>query len=234
MARPSWRSSEGLPETPRSRRTSLFDFCLGPGRSGLAGRVGVVQRAIGRVLRRIRGIPPALEVWGETVAKTIRFDLWLGNTGSSPAEDVDLILTLPDCLNWVAASSSDAAKPLARPAPPKPPEKPIPRNRFDSLGLTRLPIFTPLTGQIERMLAQREEDKVEVNRTADGGFLIHAKLKRLKHGQNRRLGMFFGVFGNWSEVRPFEGEYSVSTSEIPEQINGKVPFIVRRKEIGGP
>lgn len=170
-----------------------------------------------------------LNTWGATKDRTIDFDIWLNNTGSSPAEDVDFILKLPPRLAWVTRAGTDAAKPLSRPEPPQPPKKPTPR-LFDSLDyLTRMREITPVTAHLERMLVEREKEKVEVHRLADDGFLIHAKLKRLKHGQASHLGTFSGVFVNWSEIGPFHTEYTISTSEIPEKVTGKVPFVVRSK-----
>ncbi len=175
-----------------------------------------------------------LNDWGEMNTRTICFDLWLGNIGKSPAEDVDLLLLLPPLLKSVAESRSDAAMLFQHPEPPQPPKKPRPRLPFDArdyLGL--MSPITPLTAQIERLLAEREQDKVEVHPTSENGFVIHAKLGRLKHGQTNRLGTFYSVFGDWSEVGSFQAEYTISTSEIPEKVTGKVPFIVRRKRKTG-
>ena len=84
--------------------------------------------------------------------------------------------------------------------------------------------------QIGRLLQARERDKVEVFNDAMGGFCIHAKLERLKHGELHNLGSFLGVFGDWSQVGPFEAEYTITTSEIPDKITGKLPFIVKVAE----
>lgn len=167
-----------------------------------------------------------LNTWGANNARTIRFDLWLGNCGTCPAEDVDVLLLLPPKLKWVAERESDLAKPLLRPQPPEPPEQPQPRFPL-SPDYFRLPQITPIAEQIERLLDERDRDKVEVFNQGERGFCIHAKLERVKHGQLHNLGSFLGVFGDWNEVGPFEAEYTITTSEIPNKITGKLPFIVR-------
>jgi hypothetical protein len=167
-----------------------------------------------------------LNTWAQNNARTIEFDLWLGNVGSCPAEDVDVLLLLPGKLKWVAEKESEIAKPLLRPRPPKPPEKPEPRWPFSLSIPTFLPV-TPIAHQIERLLEERKRNKVEVINRGEHGFCIHAKLERLKHGQRHKLGSFLGVFSDWNQVSPFEAEYTITTSEIPNKITGKLPFIVR-------
>lgn len=167
-----------------------------------------------------------LNIWGENNDRTLCFDLWLENSGNAPAEDIDVFLTMPPVLKWVADSDSDAAKPLFRPEPPEPPERPFPRL------LSRdyyLPQISPsvLAGQFQRFLAERDRDKAEVWNEGENGFCIHEKIRRLKHGELHKVGSFFAVFGNWDDIKPFEAGYTLSASELPERVTGKVPFIVR-------
>lgn len=167
-----------------------------------------------------------LNTWGENNDRAIAFDLWLGNTGNAPAEDIDVFLTLPPSLTYVADAASDAAKPLLRPDPPEPPERPVLRlpGGFDA-GL--LGSIRPLSAQIADLLADRDRDTVEVWRDRDGGSHVHAKIRKLKHGQHHMIGSFRAVFGSWEAVKPFNADFMISASELPDRVTGTIPFIIR-------
>jgi hypothetical protein len=68
---------------------------------------------------------------------------------------------------------------------------------------------------------------VEVWKDRDGGSKVHAKIRRLKHGQHHMIGTFRAVFGSWDTVKPFNAEVTISASELPDRVSGAIPFIVR-------
>jgi hypothetical protein len=167
-----------------------------------------------------------LNTWGENNDRAISFDLWLGNAGNSPAEDIDVFLALPPSIAFVGDAASDAAKPLLRPDPPEPPERPVIRlpGGFDA-GL--LGSIRPLSAQIADLLADRDRDTVEVWPDRDRGSRVHAKIRKLKHGQHHMIGSFRAVFGSWDSVKPFNAEFTISASELPDPATGTIPFIIR-------
>jgi hypothetical protein len=93
-----------------------------------------------------------------------------------------------------------------------------------------MPQVTPIAKTFERMLSDRDADKMEVLRCQDASHLIQAKIKRVKHGQARRFGRFTGVLADWDDVHPFETEWSISASELPESQTGKIPFLLRKQK----
>jgi hypothetical protein len=155
-----------------------------------------------------------LNTWGANNDRTVCFDLWLGNSGTAPAQDVDIFLSLPPSLKWVAEAESGAAQPLLRPEPPQVPERPHLDLPFSDTDLSALRSFTPLSSQIAELLAERTRDVVEVWSEGERGFRIHGTARRLKHGEHHRIGPFLAVFGSWGEVKPFEAEYKISASEL--------------------
>jgi hypothetical protein len=174
-----------------------------------------------------------LNTWREIASRTLRFDLWLVNTGNSPAQDVDLELLLPAIFKGVVESTSKTGKMLqSEPGPPEPPEEPTPRFPSAALDFSYVKPLPSVADQLGRILAEREQQKVEVHPFAEDGFMIHANVKRLKHGDPRLLGTFFAAFRDWSSVGPFQATYTISASEIPQKVPGNVPFIVRKKEGG--
>jgi hypothetical protein len=73
-----------------------------------------------------------------------------------------------------------------------------------------------------------EQPEVTVVLQPEVGHLIHARLRKLKHGERVVLGTFLAVFGSWNDVGPFEVEYTISTTEHSEKITGKLPLIVTK------
>ncbi|WP_261360366.1 PIN domain-containing protein [Gemmata massiliana] len=65
-----------------------------------------------------------LNNWGDLIDRTIRLELWLANSGNTPAEDIDLHLMFPPRIRWVAEVGSKQAAMFARPDPPQPPKRP--------------------------------------------------------------------------------------------------------------
>jgi len=172
-----------------------------------------------------------LNAWAETKSRTILFDLWLGNAGNAPAEDVDLYLMIPPQVKWVAAAKTDRAKPLVRPEPPKPPEKPKVRLLSDYGLNSMLAGIEPVPAQIRRMLADRDRNiTVDVWGEPEKDTVVHAKIKRIKHNQSVRVGKFLAVFGDWGDVKSFQGLYTITTTELSDKVTGSVPFIVSVKE----
>tara|TARA_R110002167_G_scaffold77944_8_gene216082 strand:- start:8378 stop:9715 length:1338 start_codon:yes stop_codon:yes gene_type:complete len=169
-----------------------------------------------------------LNTWGSNNTRSFSFDLWLINSGNNPADDIDISLHFPTQICWVADVKSDEAKPLRRPSSPTPPEKPKPQSNLSPMHSFTMPEITPVSEQINRMLADREQDRVQVNRCQDESFLIEAKIGRVKHGLSRRFGRFTGVIANWNDVRPFQVEWRILASELPEVQTGSIPFILKQ------
>lgn len=169
-----------------------------------------------------------LNTWGSNDARSFNFDLWLKNEGSCPADDIDVSLHFPVVVRWLADVNSESAGSLVQPQSPTPPEKPKPELFSHSLRDFTMPQITPIPQQFERMLSERESDKIEVLRCQDASHLIQAKIKRVKHGQARRFGRFTGVLANWDDVRPFQAEWSISASELPDTQRGQIPILLRK------
>jgi hypothetical protein len=170
-----------------------------------------------------------LNTWGENNDRTIGFDLWLGNAGNAPANDLDVFLLLPPSLKWVAEVESDSAKVLLRPEPPEPPERPRSLLLPPNYDIVALQSITPISAQIAELLSQRDRDVVEVWNEGERGFCIHAKMRRLKHGGHHRIGSFLAVFGSWGDVKPFEAEFTISAAELPDRTTGRIAFVIRDK-----
>ncbi len=136
---------------------------------------------------------------------------------------------------WVAQVTGWDSSALQNPTPPPPPQRPNPE--FGAASF-RLGSHSAIAGldfpglRDVRPARDPEEPEVRVLLRPEHGHLIHAKLSRLKHGQRMVLGTFHALFGSWKDVSPFEVEYTLSASELPEKLDGKIPLLVNKS--GGP
>ena len=190
------------------------------------------NRQIANYLMNFQLYLQLLNTWGSNNARSFSFDLWLKNDGNSPSEDIDVSVHFPRQVRWLADVTSDTAKPLERPQPPQPPEKPNPHSLLESTmrDFSAISQITPISEHLERIVAARDADTLNVFRCQDASYAIHAKIGRVKHGQSHRFGRFTAVFGEWSDVHPLEVDWSISAAELPDSLNGRIPFLVRKQE----
>jgi hypothetical protein len=174
-----------------------------------------------------------MNTWGSNHSRTIRFILFVENQGNSPATDIDLYLSLPKKISWVAQVAGQDSGVQKKPTPPTPPQPPKPdfisaalrsasHGALAELNLPGLRDIRPTRN------ADEPEVQVYLRHQHGAGALVHTKLTRLKHGQVCMLGNFVALFGSWDEVSPFEAEYTVSASEIPEKLDEKIPFVITK------
>jgi hypothetical protein len=168
-----------------------------------------------------------LDAWGECSDRIFNFDLFLTNSGNCPAEDMDVFLILPPPLKLVARVGSEQAKAFMRPVPPAPPERPKPRPLLPESYHADFPAVRPIAAQIAEAIANRDRDTVEVQNNGNRGFCIHAKIRRLKHGEQHRIGTFLAFIASWDDVKPFEAEFTISAAELPTKATGKIPIVIK-------
>ena len=173
--------------------------------------------------------------WGGNLARTIRFNILLEKKGNVPATDIDLFLVMPKKIAWITQVIGWDARLFRSQQPPDPPKPPSPEF---ATAIARLGSYSDFAGQMFPSsrdispIPNPDHPKIRVTLQPEHGHFIHAKLTRLKHGQGIVLGSFLAVVGSWEDVSPFEVEYTISTSELPEKLDGKIPMLVTK--MAGP
>lgn len=186
------------------------------------------DRQLDEYYSNYRNYLEACSIVGDAKARSIAFDLWLHNVGNGPAGDIDVYLVIPSQIRWMALKGTKQAKVLNDPTPPEPPKEPEPLAVLGAIARTPK-IVMPRIPALARPILDMQRLRVGVRKQADESHVIHVRLPRLKHGQDRRLGTFFAVFGCWEDMNSFQAEYTISTTELPDHISGSIPFVIRVK-----
>lgn len=176
-----------------------------------------------------------LNMIGDAKTRSIKFDLWLHNSGNGLANDIDVFVLFPTNLIFVGEEGSEDSKPLKEDIEsPKPPDKP----KSILAGIGDLPSLHPLAPEI---LAIPKETysrldpwtpDISVKKGSDDEYEIHTRVGKLKHGHPVCLGNFIAVFASWSDVKAFHATYTISTSELPDKTEGRIHFVVNLQTNG--
>ena len=116
--------------------------------------------------------------------------------------------------------------------PPEPPE--IPKSRSFDDDWRNNSIRTSLAqAQLASLDLLHRGDEftptAKVIETIEETFEIHVRISKMKHGHTTMLGTFLAVFGSWEDATSLSIPFVISTSELPEKVEGQLPVIVRRE-----
>jgi rRNA-processing protein FCF1 len=158
---------------------------------------------------------------GETRLRSVAMEFWLCNDGKGPATDIDFIVHFPSGISWLGKSGTREAAIFENDIEaPKPPEQPA--------GLAGL--YAKLAGSMPSRMSEvvvaRSDDlesSISVTSVVENGeglYAIHGHLKRVKHGHQASLGVFFAVLSSREDIKPFQVSYTISASELLENAEG--------------
>jgi hypothetical protein len=157
-----------------------------------------------------------LHAFYEKASRTIAFAIAVENTGTAPADDVEVLLHVSG--KFKIYRLSDAPKEPEEPMPP-----PEPRSDFDDM--MRGPIFDP--SYLRDHLAIQPVmpvSSLEINNS--DGWRIRKPLGRIKHGSRAVLPMLCVEFPSLSEASSFSCNYSIQPANLTQPVNGTLNFIV--------
>lgn len=153
-----------------------------------------------------------LDSWRDWVAgnfRTVRLDLVLENSGTAPAEDVDLVV-------WTEAKGVFRAK---RPKPPSQPSVPKWRSRFDRPfePLVRLPIMDSFRN-FRDSAAEIEGPEIDEGDPTSAEF----KVRRVKHLVPCQLPVVFFTFNGDEDVKSFTITFTLGAANMRERKTGSL------------
>ena len=152
-------------------------------------------------------------------------NLWVFNSGSYPAQDMDVEVRFP---NFVRVSLGENS--LALPSKPKPPKRPKPKNILDSYlnpdFRTNSPLFYPqsLPDLIPHTNSQPKASIYE----DEGCTCVAMHWDNLKHGYRYQISPIPHVkFESYESFRGFQLEYWISAANLPTACKGTFDVEVR-------
>lgn len=155
-------------------------------------------------------------------ARSFELALHLVNEGTLPADDVDVLLHLPDGF-LVAEEIPDG------PSPPEPPRGPITATqriaesmRFPGVHVPRLDFDLPSD------LAPRNVSPPTIRETSS--YDVEMTVHSLKHGFRQPLDSFWVIFGEADDLRSFSIDYKPVAGNIPGSVEGQLHVVVEPEE----
>jgi hypothetical protein len=67
-----------------------------------------------------------------------------------------------------------------------------------------------------------------VQKTADGAFVLSARVAELKHNHRWLVGSFYAHYASWEHVGPFEVDATMTVANHPSVITSKLIFKVHK------
>lgn len=175
----------------------------------------------------------AFNEWVEGRGVVCDFDLYLVNCGNSPATGIECHVLFPPCV-FRLLDPADEEDPFGQPpTPPQAPKEPV----SFAASMLGLPDFGPgwAGGRgYDLRLPDPHAPYAEILNLADHdegmtGAVLQCHLRQLTHTKTEKLGSFSLTFSGPTEVRPFQADYSILSTELPVKTEGKLLF-----RFGGP
>jgi len=151
---------------------------------------------------------------------TVELQLFAVNLGTAPAEDILVVLHVPDGLNVLNKEPETLKKPV-------PPVKPRSHTEMmhESLlgGLANLSSFSP---DIRDFKLRGNVSSPTIRRT--NSFEIDITLDKLTHQRREPLDPLYLVFERFESAVSFTIGYRISSASLPEVIDGQLHVVVER------
>jgi hypothetical protein len=151
--------------------------------------------------------------------RTVSLNLVLVNSGTSPAEDIDLLFHFPD-----AAFELYSERDLPRRPEPKPPEKPT--SAIAEVLASTFPRSLTIPTHRFPDVRPRNVSPPQIRRTNSIEVKIH--VRELKHNFVEELPPIYVVFNSHEEARSFGIEYQILAANLPKPALGQLHVIVRK------
>lgn len=167
--------------------------------------------ALERFFEAIPAYLDKLEIHSEIVSRTISIKLIVQNTGTAPAEDLDVSLEFP------AEAKITDREHFVAPGPPALPKKPQSRAfAFENWAVPNLPL-PPLHAEAPNV----SEPEIVKN-------VVYCNIRRLKHNQDESLPELMVTFPDSAAMRSFKIEYTMHVGNVPDEITDVLHVAVDR------
>ena len=151
-------------------------------------------------------------------SRLIKLELELSNTGTVPAEDVELFLHFPDGFEMYL--EEDLPGSVQKPNAPEPPRKTgdLMRPQISAIPnmLVSAGVFQSPLDDAGPSLSLRKTNSYDAER----------QFSRIKHGYSGLIEPMMVVFGSQDEVAPFNFSYEVTAANLPLPISGTMHVAV--------
>jgi hypothetical protein len=164
----------------------------------------------------------AREVIKNIKGRLITLDIVIENTGSAPAEDIDIFMHFPDGFRLF----SDENLPEMDIAEPRPPQEP--KGGFPNIGASLAGLSDP-TRHIHMPTVTPSGNVSSPNIEETGSYDVDVSVRKLKHNMQERCGPFYVVFDSFEDASSFSIDYRINTADLPDDTEGELHVSVEKE-----
>jgi hypothetical protein len=153
--------------------------------------------------------------------RTIRLDLEMENAGGALAENVLLLLTLPEQLEWHWRQSD-----RDMPAPPAPPTPPGPEGQVLERGFHIGEVSSVPSHLLNRDYISDEEPAGAFPVISEAGTQLQWELGTYRHHESRLLEPLYVRFGRSDDISNFAIDWEIQEKNSPASVRGRLLVLV--------
>ena len=171
-----------------------------------------------------RGHLEALPAQENLKLRTICLKILMLNNGTSPAEDIDVLLHFPDGFQMFDQEHLPQA-----PTPPEPPDTPRTdqqtlQDRLADFGASLL--LRPVIPSVPNSNPPANVSSPSIQRT--NSYTVDFQVRKLKHGFREAFEPIYLMFDTFEAASSFQIDYVIHAGNMPKPVGGKLHVVVER------
>ncbi len=158
-------------------------------------------------------------------SRTFPLEIWLSNTGTKPAEDVDVFLHFPD--GFQLFNPDDLPEPPEVPDPPKSPKSLMESLSFPKISsyLTSIPLISKMGYEPPTSAPNVSIPTIRRTHSYD----VEINIGRIKHLLREEIGVMYVVFDSYDSANSFHIDYDLVAGNIAKKSSGKLHVIINKE-----
>lgn len=164
----------------------------------------------------------------ELKSRSGKIQLWLLNSGTAPAEDIDVFLHFPDGFQ-LAPRLPDAPK------PPSPPAKPL--TELEKLtrpaGRVFDPMFLTPPRPVPNLRPSPEPNVSSPRIKRTNSYDVSYEVRYVKHGIRVLLSELFVIFDSLESAHSFQIHCEILAANVPQKVAGELHVVVKEAQTDG-
>jgi hypothetical protein len=166
--------------------------------------------------------------WLDVHCRVFPLKISIFNSGTCPAEDVDVFMHFPDGFILSKSTSSDLPD---KPKEPQPPPQPVPRTRKDRLSFAMpsfVPTFVPTLPQISSLINSQNRTPPNISSPdirRSNSYDVRLHVQKLKQNTLEGFDPMIIVFDSFDQISSFQIDYTLVAANVPTAATGKLHVI---------
>ncbi len=151
--------------------------------------------------------------------RTISFTIQVANTGTEPADDVDISIFFPN--GFTLCREDDLPHPPEKPALPRPPQSKM-QQLVQNMNSSLIPYF-------DLPVAPHFNTHTSFSLRRTNSYEVSDHFERIKHGFMVTLPKLYLTFETYETASSFGCRYVLSPGNLPSPIEGELHFVINKE-----